>query len=115
MRYLLVYFQKKIVDGLAVYVYTTRKSMRATVNMNGTQENFSVTFWDGKPKEKSEGTVTMWLNDKNRTESLLYAEVYGEEAVLAVNADNELELMSIADFNALPKDEQNLVQPSVFA
>ena len=115
MRYLLVYFQKKVVDGLAVYVYTTRKTLRAQVNMNGTTEDFSVTFWDGKPKEKSAGTITLWLNDKNKEESMLYKEVYGEEAVLAVDADDQLQLISFADFNALPADEQNIVQPSVFA
>ena len=49
------------------------------------------------------------------TSYMLYKEVYGEEAVLAVDADDQLQLISFADFNALPADEQNIVQPSVFA
>jgi len=115
MRYILVYFQKKIVDGLSVYVYTSRKSMTGSVSMNGTTETFSVTFWDGKPKEKSGGVVTMWLNDKSPEECQLYCEVYGKEAVLQVDEDNNTTLMSLSDFNSLPKEDQNVVQPSVFS
>ena len=120
MRYLLVYFTRRIANDLPVYVYTTAKSMKASVALDGVAESFNVTFWDGVPKEKSKGSLTMWLADKDRVpftkeQALLYAEHFGREAILQVDADNLFELMSFTSYNALPKDEQKLVHPSVFA
>ena len=53
MRYLLCYFQTRVVDGVTVFVYSTKKSYRGQVNVGSTSKTFSVTYWDGKPKDTS--------------------------------------------------------------
>ena len=117
MRHLLVYFARRIVDGTAVYVYTTRKSYQATAKNGSQTESFSVTYWDGKPKEDTagSGSVTMWLNDKTKEQAYAYRDVYGSEAILVADSDDSFKLMSLEAFNNLSQEDRNIVQPSVFA
>jgi len=117
MRHLLVYFARRIVDGVAVYVYTTRKSYQGSIKTSTGTETFSITYWDGKPKEDSagSGSITMWLNDKTKEQAYAYRDVYGSEAVLVVDADDGFQLMSLDAFNSLSQEDRNLVQPTVFA
>ena len=116
MRHLLVYFARRIVEGVPVWVYTTKKSYQGSIKSTSGTETFSVTYWDGTPKEDSDsGSITMWLNDKTKQQAYAYRDVYGSEAILVVDEDDSFKLMSFETFNALSQEEQNLVQPSVFA
>ena len=127
MRYLLVNFTKKIANDAIVYIYTTAKSYSCDVETNGQTAQFSVTFWDGKPKDaKRDGkdakdSITMWLSDKftleplTKEQAFAFKEVYGKQCVLAVDADDNFNLMSLADFNLLSREDRNFVVPSVFA
>ena len=127
MRYLLVNFTKKIANDAIVYIYTTAKSYSCDVETNGQTAKFSVTFWDGKPKDAKKdgkdgkGSITMWLSDPFTLEPLTkeqayaYRDVYGKQAILAVDADDKFSLMSLDAFNKLSKEKQNIVPPSVFA
>ena len=125
MRYLLVNFARRIANGAAVYVYTTAKSYSASVEANGQTTQFNVSYWDGKPKDakniEGTGSVTMWLSDKltreplTKEQAFAFKEVYGKQCVLAVDADDNFNLMSLADFNLLSREDRNFVVPSVFA
>jgi len=118
MRYILCYLQKKVANGVEVYIYSTSKAMSGTVGAGATAKNYSVTFYDGKPKAKGQGggSLTMWLNGATTDEVDLYRQVYGTEAVFAIDADNHLQLVPLADYQALPREEQNTVtDASVFA
>ena len=122
MRYLVMYFSSRVVDGVTTYIYTTRKALKATLNVNGTEQTFSLSYWDGKPKGTStvsdSGSYTLWLNDydsdgnrvpKLREEALLYREVYGDECMFEIDADGNGNLIAMDVFNKLPKEEQNVV------
>ena len=123
MRYLIVYFSSRIVKGVTTYIYTTRKALKCTLNVGETSDTFSLSYWDGKPKNSSSvassGSHTMWLtrwNDETnesdallKEEAYLYREHYGSECVLRIDADGNSELLEMSKFNALPKDEQNII------
>ena len=118
MRYIRCYLQKKVANGVEVFIYSTFKAMSGTVGTGATAKQYSVTFWDGKPKEgqTSSGSVTMWLNGASPDEVELYREVYGAEAMFQIDADNNLMLVPLADYDLLPREEQNEVtDASVFA
>ena len=127
MRYLLVNFARRIANGAAVYVYTTAKSYSASVEANGQTTQFNVSYWDGKPKDAKKdgkdgkGSITMWLSDPftleplTKEQAFAFKEVYGKQCVLAVDADDNFNLMSLADFNLLSREDRNFVVPSVFA
>ena len=46
-----------------------------------------------------------------REEAYLYKEVYGDECVLAIDADGQGSLIPMSQFNELPSDEKNIVTP----
>ena len=116
MRHILVYFARRVVDSVPVYVYTTRKSYQGSIKSDIGTETFSITYWDSnQDSDNSVGSITMWLNDKTKEQAYAYRDVFGSEAVLVVDEDDSFKLMSIESFNALEQQEQNLVQPSVFA
>ena len=115
MRYLLCYFQTKVVDGLTVFCYSTRKSLPGRVNFGSGSKTFSVTYWDGKPKETSSGSVTLWLNGVGVDEIELYKEVYGLECYLQIDENDSITLITKDNYQSLDTSQQNLVQPTVFA
>ena len=114
MRFLLVYFQKRIVRDTVVYVYSTAKRFTASVDLQGASNKFSVTYYDGSQPTSpstSRGSVTMWLNDVSEEEALLYREVYGSEAYLAVDGDSNMSLISKQDFDSAPDNINSVVEP----
>ena len=115
MRFLLVYFQKRIVRDTVVYVYSTAKRFTASVDLQGASNKFSVTYYDGSqptsPSTTSNKSVTMWLNDVSDEEALLYREVYGAEAYLAVDENGDMKLISKLDFESVPGNTDSVVQP----
>ena len=117
MRYLLCYFQTRVVDGVTVFVYSTKKSYRGQVNVGSTSKTFSVTYWDGKPKDTSpsSGSLTLWLNGVGVDEIELYKDVYGVECYLQVDENDTITLITKDDYQSLETSQQNLVQPTVFA
>ena len=115
MRFLLMYFGSRVVNDVRTYIYTSRKSYKASMNVNGTSESFSMTYFNGQPKAKDQGSFTVWLNDKSVEEVELIRKVYGDECYLQVNEHGEGTLISADYFNALPKDEQNVVTASQIA
>ena len=116
MRFLPVYFQRRIVRDTFVYVYSSAQRFTASVDLQGAKSNFSVTYYDSSQPttsspSKGSGSVTMWLNDVNDEEALLYKEVYGSEAYLAVSEDGSMQLISKQDFNADTANLQHVVTP----
>ena len=110
MRYIIMYFSSRIVSDVRTFIYTSRKSYQASMNVNGTSQNFSLTYWDGKPKEKQAGSFTMWLNDKSVEEIELIREVHGDECYLQVDENGNGKLIPSSEFQSLPRDEQNVVE-----
>lgn len=51
MRYLTMYFSSRVIEGVTTYIYTTKKALKATLKVNGTEQTFSLSYWDGKPKK----------------------------------------------------------------
>ena len=134
MRYILVYFLSspktitQFVNGVAqqvqvtAYRYSSRKGYSASCNINGQSVKHSVTYWGGPGSSDSTKTtkdsVTMWLNDAKGnpvTSDIadIYKEVYGSVAYLQVDADDNMVLMHVDDFNVV--EEPNVVQASAFA
>ena len=122
MRYLIVYFSSVIANDVVTYIYTTRKALKCTLKVGDTSDTFGLTYWDGKPKEQSvssKGSYSLWLTRFNpdtqkrealsRDEAMLYAQHFGKEAVLELDADGNSQLIPLSDFQALPKDEQNVI------
>ena len=115
MRYLICYFQTKVIDGATVFVYSTRKALQGTLNVGSASKTFSVTYYDGTPKAKSSGSLTMWLNGVGVDEIELYKDVYGVECYLQVDENDTITLITKDDYQSLETSQQNLVQPTVFA
>jgi len=110
-----MYFSSRVVGDVRTYIYTSKKSYKASINVDGTSQDMSMTYFNGQPKAKDQGSFTVWLNDKSVEEVELIKEVYGDECYLQVNEHGEGTLISSADFNALPSDEQNVVTASQIA
>lgn len=115
MRFLLMYFSSRVVNDVRTYIYTSRKSYKATMQVGGASESLSMTYYNGQPKTKDSGAFTIWLNDKSAEEVELIQEHYGNECYLQVNEHGEGTLISVDEFNAIPENDQNVVTASQIA
>ncbi len=115
MRYLLMYFSSRVVNDVRTYIYTSRRSYKATMQVGSTSQDFSMTYFNGQPKTKEQGSFTVWLNDKSTEEIELINEHYGDECYLQVNEHGEGKLISADEFNAIPENEQNIATASQIA
>ena len=129
MRHILVYLTKffKVVDGVQVLAhrYSSNKPMKATAKVGEQAFSFNVSYFNPKQSDvtgsKSDGAITLWLNDEKTGKPLTsdrvqaFVDVYGSECILQFDADGHSTPMPLEDFQALPQDEQNIVSADVFA
>jgi len=115
-----MYFQsrsKQVVEnGIAKtiqsFCYTSFKGLTTSVAHNGVTEEFSLTYWDGKPKDsatsQSKASFTMWLNNKTKEQAEALRDVKGAQCVVIACLDEQgsitTELVSLSDFGAKHPD-----------
>jgi hypothetical protein len=124
MKFIRVYFgrrtrdvvQNGVLQQLVTYIYSSHRAFKASISIDGVDEQFSVTYWDGQPSVKKEATnkgakpsISMWLNGKTREQALAYKSVYGDACYLLLHPDGKSVLVSDADFNADASNTDKLV------
>ena len=120
MRYIKMFFQKihsRKTDDYW-YVYTNRPSYSATANVGGTTASFSLSIRErGVTSTATKGgqDITMWLTSEGYTDEdcLLKKETYGATCYLAIDANNNSQLIPFDEFNALPANEQTNIVTSL--
>ena len=111
MRYVKVFFTKIVSNKTddSWYAYTNRPSYSASASLSGVTSSFSVSIRDRgvQTTTKVGQDITMWLSSDGVSddECLLYRDTFGPVAYLAIDADNNISLMSESDFQNLGADE----------
>ena len=109
MRYIKCFFKSVTSSktSLTYYMYSQSPSFQCRVKLNKKVLSLPVTLGSGKVED----ALTMWIGnseDMTAEEASQYSKTFGQQAYFAVDADNNIDLVS-----ELPKDSK--VITSIFA
>ena len=109
-KFIKVYFGRRtrdvvengMVKTLTTFVYSSYQSASVSITNDGVTSNFSLTYWDGKPKAdsttSSSHSITIWLNGLTQQQADSYRQVYGETAILMLAEDGSNQLIPESDY-----------------
>ena len=125
MKFIRVYFGRRtkevvtngVLQNVVTYIFSSTPTFKASVSIDGVEEQFSVTYWDGQPsdgkKASSKESNTMWLNGLTKEQAYVRRDLYcadGQSCYMQLDVETRSgKLLSTTDFNAKPENADNLV------